>query len=157
MFLGWPAAPKEGASRAPATPDWCWLQPSPANSSQFQPRKGSNRAKGGSQWGCAALRSWESELRGTFRRSSVTEERGISHGHSGFGVVACSDGLIFYNGCREERQTLASGASLARNSSHKCQRPPVGGPSPGVTTDLGYPKQARPKFNHAHRHQGLPI
>lgn len=23
--LAWPAAPKEGASRAPVTPDWCWL------------------------------------------------------------------------------------------------------------------------------------
>lgn len=124
MFLGWPAAPKKGASRALATPDWCWLQPSPANSSQFQPRKGSNCAKGGSQWGRAALRSWESELRGTFRWSSVTGvtgERGISHGHSGFGAVACNDRHIFYNGCREERQPLTSGASLARNSSHKCQ------------------------------------
>lgn len=46
-----------------------------AESRQFQPRKGSNCAKEGSHWGCAALRSWERELHGTFIWSSVTGER----------------------------------------------------------------------------------
>ena len=131
--------------------------PTPANSN---PAKGQT-AKGGSQWGCAALRSWERELHGTFRWSSVTGERGISHGHSGFGVVACTD----------TSSTMVAGRSVnlwlqeplwreiphTSASSHKCQHLLVGGPSPGVTTDMGYPNQARPKFNHAHRHQGLPI
>lgn len=132
MLLGWPAVPKEGASRAPAPPDCCWLQPSPANSN---PAKGQTVPREGR--GGAAL-PW-----GAGRASSVTGERGISHGHPGFSVV-CSDQHILYSGCREEHQPLASGASLARNSSHKCtassgwQALLWGWPRPG------FPKQARP-------------
>lgn len=129
-----------------------------AESRQFQPRKGSNCAEGGSHWGCAALRSWERELRGTFIWSSVTGEREISRGHSGFSVVG-NDQHVFCSGCREERQHLASRASLARNFSRKCTASSGRQALPWRGHRPGFPQagQARLKFNHTYRHQGLPI
>jgi len=81
--------------------------------------------------------------RGTFRWSSETGERGISHGRLASALSAMTS----------TSSTVAAGRSvnlwpqepLWREIPHtSAQHPLVGRPSPGVATDLGFPKQARP-------------
>ena len=98
--------------RAPATPGWCRLWPAGSSPAQGQtvPREG----RGG------AVLHYPGDLgQPALWHIQMTGEPGISHGHSDVGVV-CNDQPISYSACREECQPLLSGASLARNSSHKC-------------------------------------